>query len=465
MNINDIDLSILKAITSSKKCALEFLAEGLESKTFSPDTWFFANLVIGYIKTFKDVPTLRILTEKLAKSNNEKQIETINTIWSKLDNIVFNEKEFKYDLSKLKEKYAEKQLLSLKDRFSKLESGDNINDSINEVQKTLNNIKSINQNKTFESKNLKEYLPYFVESFNNRKNNPDLESGLMTKYSFIDFATNGLKPADFMIVAGESGFGKSIFLNNLAIQVWMQNNTIEDTTFTKGYDIIFFSLEMPYEDCFNRLLSRMTGIPSRKIENAELSKEEFLKVKKVLDFINRYPYQFKIIDITHVCANELDVILAEQVNPFSAIFIDYLGIMDTNNKKEEQDWLKQGIISEEVRFLGRKYKVPTFSAVQLNRKSAKDGAEIGLHRIARSGTIATHATHILQIESNSPLDSSLNYFIIKNRKGPKGKGSLLRNFACSLLTDVDSGDTHFPNYDYQDQSDISDQLEDLELEI
>lgn len=468
-----LDLTVLKTILTSKKHALDFAAD-CDPKLFSNDMWNFANLTVGYIKTYKELPTLRILTENLAKGKNNNLIEHVKKTWAQIDAVDSNPNEFRHDLDKLKKRFAENQLLSLKDSLSKLDPGNiDISKSIIEMQKAVQSIKNLDSKKAFENKSIKEYLPAFVDKFNAKKNNPEADLGLLTNYSMIDFATNGLKQADFLIIAGESGFGKSLFLNNIAVQVWLQKNDIFKNIFNHtGKNIIYFSLEMPYEDCFNRLISRLSDVESRKIENASLTKEEFARVKKCLDFIRDYPYDFKIVDITDVCANDLENIIIESGQDFDAIFIDYLGIMQPNEKMEDQDWLKQGKIAEQIRGIARKQKRPIFSAVQLNRKSeTKSSSEsIGLSRLARSGTIATHATHIIQIENRAKEEelSDFVYHFIKNRKGPKPKGTLMKRLkAASLIDDLDKAivdDKKSDNYDtfFKDHDDLSSRAEDLE---
>ena len=470
MSYSELDLFILKTLITNKKNALEFVSEQ-DSKLFSPEVWNFANIVIGYVKTFKEVPTLRVITEKLEKGNNAKLLENVKDIWSNLENLQYNDVEYKHDLQKLKQRFAEKQISGIKDTLSKLEPGTmDVSKALNDMQKVVQNIKALDQAKAYESKNIKDYLPTFVEKFNARKNNPGIDCGIMTGYSAFDFATNGVRAADFILITGESGFGKSLFLNNIAIQTWMQKNTINDVcNFTGGKNIAYFSLEMPYEDCFNRLISRMSGVPSRKIENADLTREEFSKIKKCLDFIDKYPYVFKIIDIADISADELERIFIECEENFDVIFVDYLGIMKSNKETEEQDWLKQGIIAYEVRAIARRHKLPIFSAVQLNRKTQGKGSSenIGLNRLARSGTIATHATHVIQIENREGEEKHIDfiYHFIKNRKGPKIKGVLIKNLACATLIDRPDENADEPKYDeyFHDQDDISEALEDLEL--
>lgn len=481
MSYSTLDLAVLKNIITNKKHGIDFVNDN-DAKIFSPDVWNFANIVVNYIRTYKELPTLRVLSERLEKGNNGKLIENIKNVWQELDKIAVNDHEYKHDLEKIKNRFAEKQLINTKEALSNLQLGSiDINKSVSDLQKTIQSIKGLDRNRSHDSKNIKDFLPKFVEQFNAKKNNPTLDKGLMTGYSFFDFATNGLKSADFVVIAGESGFGKSLFLNNIAIQVWLQNNKIllhsDDPVqnvkaLTGGKDIIYFSLEMPYEDCFNRLLSRLSGVPSRKIENANLNKTEFDLVKKCLDFIRDYPFNFKIVDIADACANDLETILIDSGENFDAIFVDYLGIMNTNEKSAEQDWLKQGIIAYELRHIGRKYSKSMFSAVQLNRKvGGKESSEnIGLSRLARSATIATHATHVVQIENrpNEEKYPDFIYHFIKNRKGPKGKGTLIKNLSCAALIDkiddsmLAANDTEL-NDMFKDQDDISEEMKDLEL--
>jgi replicative DNA helicase len=465
MKYNQLDLSVLKAITSSKKHALDFVNE-CDHRIFSPDVWNFANIVVGYIKTYKEPPTLRVLTDKMSKSGNSAQIEYLNEVWRAISSLSYDEKEFRYDLDKLKAKYVERQLSALK---SKLDTAD-LNDTtlFTDVQRTCQNVDSITRAKSFERRTLKEAIPSFRDKFNARRTNSTIESKIKTGYSFLDQATNGIGSADFVIIAGESGFGKSLLLNNMGIQVWMQENTIEmKDNFIPGKNVLYFSLEMPYDDCFNRLLSRLSGVPSRKIENAQVSKEEANKIRQALDFISNYPYQFEIVDIPDASANDIEAILSDVSYNVDAVFIDYLGIMKPNQAVEESDWLKQGIIAYETRAIGRKFNLPVFTAVQLNRKSpTKDSSEnIGLARLARSATIATHATTVIQIESrqNEELHPNLLLHIIKNRKGIKTKGALLKNLACATLLDSPSDSPSTDFTEVSDVYDISGEMEELEL--
>ena len=398
----EVDLYILKSLITDKKLALDFVGE-CDTKIFNSEYWNFANIIFNYIKTYKSLPTLRVLEEKLHKNTNVHLLENVRKTWEQLSHIDSPLNEYPFNLEKIKKRYAEKQLINLKDSLGKQDPGSvDVPKSMVEIQKTMQSLKGLSGAKSYDRRTLKNSIASFSEKFNAKRANPKMDMGLMTGYSAIDFSTNGLKSADFMIIAGESGFGKSLFLNNIGVQIWLQKNNIDNFDFTEGKNVVYFSLEMPHEDCFNRLLSRLSGVPSRKLESPHtIDKEDLVKIKKAIEFIKKYPYEFEIIDIADACANDLDAILEDIQYNIDAIFIDYLGIMRTNEISKDQDWLNQATVAYQIRAIARKRNLPIFSAVQLNRKSqSKDTAEnIGLSRLARSASIATHATHVIQIEN------------------------------------------------------------------
>src|ERR1700727_2431081 len=109
--INKLDLTILKTLISNKKHAIEFASEQ-DAKLFSPEAWNFANQVVSYLRTHKDLPTLRVLSEKLEKGkSNEKLIESIKKTWEAVEKTPIDDKEYAHDLEKLKKRFGEKQIL------------------------------------------------------------------------------------------------------------------------------------------------------------------------------------------------------------------------------------------------------------------------------------------------------------------------------------------------------------------
>ena len=330
-------------------------------------------------------------------------------------------------------------------------------------------IKSLHQVKAYDRKTLKEAVPIFREEYNAKLQDPNFDQGTRTGYSYLDNVTDGLRPGELILIGGESGAGKSMLLMNMALQIWLQGNTTDMTgNFVPGNSVLYFSLEMPFKPCLNRVLSRLSGCPSKKIRNATLDQEEAAKLKTALRFINNYENQFEIIDIPRGATMETMELMFEEAKAHfepKVVVIDYLGLMDYDGP-EMDDWLKLGKIAEKIHEFARVHNVIVLSAIQLNRsKGGKDAEEkIGLHRIGRSALIMQNANIGVQIETrpNEKSFPDMYYHLIKNRDGELGKGKLIKNLAAGTLID-DKIEEDSTTFEIKDPDDISEKIELLDI--
>lgn len=469
MSFNSLDLNVLKNLITNKKYALDFASE-YDAKLFSPELWNTGNVIVGYIKTHKELPTLRVLTEKLSKgTNNTKLIESLTTTWSAIEQTKIDSREYKHDLDKIKHRFAEKQLLASREHLNKLEPGSmDVSKSVIELQKTIQSIKSLDQTKAYTRKTLKDAIATFRDEYNAKLEDPNFDAGIKTGYSYLDYVSDGLRPGELLLIGGESGAGKSMFLMNMAIQMWLQNNTtdMDEKQFGIGNNVLYFSLEMPYKPCLNRVLGRLSSNPTKLIRSAKLNDIQAIKLKKVLKFIGKYPFQFEIVDVPRGSTMEkLELIFEEAkalYNP-QIVVIDYLGLMDYEGTDTE-DWLKLGKISSSMHEFARVHNLIVLSAVQLNRSNAKTEEErIGMHRIGRSAMIMHNANIALQINKRSGEDKygDMEYYVIKCRDGEMGKGIVIKDFKCGTLLDhkLENQDSGF---DLFNPDDISEQINRLE---
>lgn len=470
MTYPELDLAILKAITTNKKQALDFTNE-CSINVFSSELWNIANLIVGYIKTYKDIPTLQILQDKLSKTNPS-FVESLNTAWKSIENTKIDDKEYVHNIEKLKERFANNEITKLKDKLTKLDGSPA--KALDDVERTVRNIKSLTTTKTYERKTLKDSLDEFKEEINAKLLDPNFDSGLLTGYSFIDEATDGLRPAELLIVGGESGSGKSLLLMNMAIQMWLQGNTIEQTSnFTKGHNVLYFSLEMPFKACRNRMFSRLSGVPSKIMKRplsrngqVRLTSDHRNSLTKMAKFIKNYPYQFELIDLPRGATPEaIELMLEESIATYNPdiIAIDYLGLMELDSN--DDDWLKLGKIAGMCHEMCRVHNIIGLTAVQLNRTkaSSKDTEDkIGLHRVGRSALIMTHANVGIQIETrpNEKNFPNMNCHIIKNRDGENMvKGTLLKNLQCATLLDQPKTENELSEVEFVDVDDLSGNIE------
>lgn len=444
--LDEQDLRLLKGVLTDLEVA-RYFSTTTQGKLFVGEAKPFMHLAMTLYQRHGSLPTRRMMLEQAGS-----KADSFSYIWDEIEEIQFNKQEFNYDLEKLKQRYANERVSSIR---AAIDQGLEIDPLLREIKKNLDDAektRSDSRKSAFVQRTMQDYISQFRQEYIEKRKDPEKGKGILTQYSYIDYVTNGLSPSDMLLVAGETGAGKSLFLINLAIQMWMQSNTIYSNEFSKGYNIQYFSLEMPFDQCFRRAFSRLGTLPTYGLRDAQISEPDMLKrMSKAANFIKNFPNQFEIVDIPRGVTIDdiedryLDAV-ARGVKP-DVVVVDYLGLMQ-DPKSQGDDWLKLGNIAGHLHEFARTYNVVLLSAVQLNRSQGKKTEEtIGLHRIGRSSLIMHHATIGIQIETRKEEESmpDMRYHIIKNRNGERGAHNIKRDFRTATLIDFEEGYT--PKYD------------------
>lgn len=464
------DLKLIKTILNEPLIANEFV--NIYDETIFENKYHkFVKMIIAYIKAYKTCPTLRVIQEKCL--NNDALIEYINEVFEDLNTVEYVASEFKYELDKLKNRFANEKLEQLRET---LDASNDISETVKSVQSHLDEIKRVKSGakQAFTQKTLKAFIPEFKQEYNNKFHNKELKRGILTGYSYIDHITNGFSPGELIMICGETGAGKSVLLNNLAIQMYMGTNTVFSRTFKPAANILYFSLEMPLNMCARRTLARMADCPVYNIRDAKLNKIQMESIKRVTDFVDIYPYNFDIVDMPRgVSVKTLEERFNNALDKYKpdVICVDYLGLLD--NVSSQDDWLSLGNLAGQLHELARTYNIVVMSAAQLNRPNppkSKNGAKtsnenndenVGTHRVARSYGMLSHCNFVLQIQTRSDETSysDLACHVLKNREGENGKFCLRKDFRNSSITDIPfeeerSEDNKFITYQ-DDSNDIS----------
>ena len=266
----------------------------------------------------------------------------------------------------------------------------------------------------------------------------------------------------FLCGSGMIPTHNSMLLNSMAKQIWLQGNTIESSASSSlkpGYNVLYFSLEMPHHDCFCRLLASLANVPERGLIKANLSHEAEVKVQKARDFVKMYQesgYYFDIVDVPrNLTIEEVELRYHDAMLRYrpDVVVVDYMGLMHSTALENEPDWLKMGGIAASLHEFGRAYDNIMITAAQLTdlkrnssgSKSEEDRA-VGMHRWGRSSLIMHHVNIGIQIETRQNEENfpDMRIHVIKNRKGPLGHGNLIKNFANSSLIDVPYDQSQIP---------------------
>jgi replicative DNA helicase len=456
--MNDLDKSILKVLFTNKKYATEFATECSE-KLFESDSWRFAKAVIDYVRVNKDVPTRRTLLEKIRTTKNEVFYRHAQDIITEIENYQYNDIEYRHDLEKLKTRFAEKLILSIKDSLNNSATID-VKKSITDLQSVITTVKSINEVKAYTQQDLKESLSDFKERYLLKKKNPNISNGILTGYTFLDYITDGIPTSTLSLICGHSGSGKSTLLMNMCINMWLNGNSIYSRKdFKEGHDVLFFSLEMPFALCQERVLSRLAMVPQKSIKHASLNDDEVKQLSTAMNFIESYPYNFDIVDLPRNSTLEtMEMIyndIASRKRPPKVVIVDYLSLMSVADQDVDVgDWLQLGKSAEKLHEFSRVYSTAVLSAVQLNepKPGAKHSDEnFGLGAVSRSRMINHNADLILSIERREKENERPDFplHIIKSRNTEHGKGTLYKNFGCCAILNN-------PAYEDNRASDLTD---------
>ncbi len=470
MSILDLEMRVMKAVVDHQRLAMDFAYLHSPKLFLDPTNKQLVRCMIDYVKVYRSKPTKDSLIDF---SRNRELAEEVDKFWEYTSDFIYDESDYNFDIEKLKTRYTQHIIGNLRSALPEEVTND-IGEHISSIERTMAEIRSLSKERSFEKKTLRQYVPEFKKDYTAKFKNPELGKGILTGYSCFDFLKNGMRPADLLLICSETSVGKSMMLNNMAINMWMQSNTIDtpQEELTSGYNIMYFTLEMPYQDCFRRTISQIADVPSYGIRDSKLNQLEAKAMAKALKFMERYPYEFDIVDVARgFTTDELELHFQEAKSRYKpdVIVIDYLGLMDNINQDggDQQDWLKLGELTGRVHEFARTHQIPILTAVQLNKsdKKGKDKNEqddIGLHRIGRSALIAHHASVVIQIANRKGEKGRPDfvYHIIKNRDGQLGEATILKNFAHSRIIDTP--------YDYESDKGMSNYInsrDDISLDM
>ena len=172
----------------------------------------------------------------------------------------------------------------------------------------------------------------------------------------------GFNRGELNIFAGGSGAGKSLFLQNLAVN-WAQ----------AGLNVCYISFELSEALTAMRLDAMMTNIPTKKvfpeIDNVEM-KVKMLKKKSGTLQIKYLPSGSNVLDV-RTYLKELELKNKKKID---CILIDYLDLMMPKSKRISPAdlFIKDKYVSEELRNLVVEKQCVLATASQLNRASVEE---------------------------------------------------------------------------------------------
>ena len=245
----------------------------------------------------------------------------------------------------------------------------------------------------------------------------------------------GLGRGEITIFAGQSGAGKSLFLQNLAVN-WA----------IAGLNVVYLSLELSEKLCAMRIDSMHTGFDTKEVmKNIDDVHIKVCAIHKKSNGgslrIKQLPNGCTSTDI-RAFIKEYELQMGIKVD---AILVDYLDLMmPTSVKVSPSDmFVKDKYVSEELRNLAVELDTLMISASQLNRGSYEE-VEFDPSHIAGGISKVNTADNVVGIFTSAAMKESGRYQVqFMKTRSSAGVGSrvdLAFNNKSLRITDLEDGD-------------------------
>ena len=183
--------------------------------------------------------------------------------------------------------------------------------------------------------------------------------GIPTGFVDLDRMTSGLNNSDLIILAARPAMGKTAFALNLALNAAKEKK-----------NVLIFSLEMPVQQLYQRLLAMESGISQNKLRNVYLEEDEWNKLTLATTSLSNLGIY--VADLPHTNVLEIRSYTRNMKTQglLDLIVIDYLQLINGTGKGRGSDANRQQEISDisrALKGLARELDVPVIALSQLSR--------------------------------------------------------------------------------------------------
>ena len=245
-------------------------------------------------------------------------------------------------------------------------------------------------------------------------------TGVPTGFADLDKLLAGLHAGDLIILAARPSVGKTAFALNMGVNAAKH-----------GIPTAIFSLEMSAEQLVQRVICSEARIDSQRLRTGYLNDGDWPLLMQAMGRLGESPLwvdDTPSISILEVRAKARRLF---RDKPTGLIIVDYLQLMQPQNRRSENRQVEIAEISRGLKILAKELHVPVVALSQLSRAvEQRAGKRPQLSDLRESGAIEQDADVVMFIhrddksnkESERPGVAEI--LIEKHRNGPTGSVEL-----------------------------------------
>jgi replicative DNA helicase len=334
-----------------------------------------------------------------------------------------------YYIDILQEKWILRQVITTCTEYAarSYDEQDNVPSLLDEVEQHINKI--ARERFQAHSLSMKDQVMEAIESIEKLYERRGAITGLPTGYSELDKMTDGLHPAEMIVIAGRPSMGKTALAMNIAEHIAIGGDA------ASRKPIAIFSLEMSSQQLVQRLLCSRARVNLQRVRDGFLSERDFPNLTAAASKLAES--KIFIDDTAGLSILELRAKARrlKTQHDIQLVVIDYLQLLrSTSRRAQDNRQLEIAEISSGVKALAKELAIPIIVLAQLNRNPEnRSGDSKGRPRLSdlrESGSIEQDADLVALLireeyyadteEEKQEAEGKATLIIAKQRNGPVG---------------------------------------------
>ena len=250
--------------------------------------------------------------------------------------------------------------------------------------------------------------------------------GTPTGFSTVDSFLTGLNNSDLVILAANTGVGKTSFALNICANAAKQC----------GKAVVVFSLEMSNEQLALRLISGEALVDSKKLRTGLLSDDEWVSIAHASEILANT--KIYLADATGITVSEMKAKCRRLGEDIGLVIVDYLQLISSGIRADSRA-NEVAAISRALKIMAKDLNVPILCLSQLSRNSDKQDRRPRLSDLRESGAIEQDADVVMILYRENPeTPETVKLLIEKNRHGSTGDIDLHWDGKYTKFTSIDN---------------------------